>query len=161
ATIEIATDVMAAAVEPAPPKVTRVALPAPDPQAVARVRALIDAADAPLIWAGGGTRRAAADVQRLAEMLDAPVLTTYNGKGALPPGPARHAGSSIEAPAMRRLVERSDLVLALGTRFSQEGTADWGLPMPATIIQVDLDEGRFGRTFPVAEGIVADVGLFC
>jgi len=35
------------------------------------------------------------------------------------------------------------------------------LPMPATIVQVDLDEGRFGRTFAVAEGIVSDVGLFC
>jgi acetolactate synthase I/II/III large subunit len=161
ATIEVATDVMAAAVEPAPPRVTRVALPAPDPGAVARARALLDAAGAPLIWAGGGTRRAAADVQRLAELLDAPVLTTYNGKGALPTGHALHAGSSIEEPSMRSLVERSDLVLALGTRFSQEGTADWGLPMPATIVQVDLDEGRFGRTFPVTEGIVADVGLFC
>ena len=119
ATIEVATDVMAAAVEPAPPRVTRVALPAPDPEAVARVRALIDAAAAPLIWAGGGTRRAAADVQRLAELLDAPVLTTYNGKGALPTGHPLHAGSSIEEPSMRSLVERSDLVLALGTRFSQ------------------------------------------
>ncbi|HEY2868521.1 MAG TPA: thiamine pyrophosphate-dependent enzyme [Gaiellales bacterium] len=161
ATIEVATDVMAAAVGTSAPRVTRVALPAPDPQAVARVRALIDAADAPLIWAGGGTRRAAADVQRLAEQLDAPVLTTYNGKGALPTGHPLHAGSSIEEPAMRSLVDRCDLVLALGTRFSQEGTADWGLPMPATVVQVDLDEGRFGRTFAVTEGIVADVGLFC
>jgi acetolactate synthase-1/2/3 large subunit len=161
ATIEVATDVMAAAAGESTTRVTRVALPAPDPDAVARARALIDAAEAPLIWAGGGTRRAAADVRKLAELLDAPVLTTYNGKGALPTGHALHAGSSIEEPSMRRLVERSDLVLALGTRFSQEGTADWGVPMPATIVQVDLDAGRFGRTFPVSEGIVADVGLFC
>ncbi len=140
---------------------TRVALPAPDPEAVARVRALIDAAEAPLIWAGGGTRRAADDVRKLAELLDAPVLTTYNGKGALPTGHPLHAGSSVEEPSMRRLVERSDLVLALGTRFSQETTANWTLPMPAAIVQVDLDAGRFGRTYPVSEGIVSDVGLFC
>jgi acetolactate synthase-1/2/3 large subunit len=161
ATIEVATDVMSAVTDAGSPPVTRVALPAPDPAAVARVHALIDAAEAPLIWAGGGARQGAGKVRALAEHLDAPVLTTYNGKGALPSGHPLHAGSSVEEPSMRSLVERSDLVIALGTRFSQEATADWGLPMPETLVQVDLDPGRFGRTFAVAEGVVADVGLFC
>jgi acetolactate synthase-1/2/3 large subunit len=160
-TIEVATDVMAAATDAATSRVTAVSLPAPDPAAVARVRALIDAAEAPLIWAGGGTRFAAGLVRELAELLDAPVITTYNGKGALPSGHPLHAGSSVEEASMRGLVERSDLVLALGTRFSQEATADWRLPMPATLVQVDLDPGRFARTFPVAEGVVSEVGLFC
>jgi thiamine pyrophosphate-dependent acetolactate synthase large subunit-like protein len=160
ATIEVATDVMAAVTDAGPP-VTPVAAPAPDPAAVARVHALIDAAEAPLIWAGGGTRHAAGEVRALAEHLDAPVLTTYNGKGALPSGHPLHAGSSVEEPSMRSLVERSDLVIALGTRFSQEATADWAVPMPEALVQVDLDPGRFGRTFAVAEGVVADVGLFC
>jgi acetolactate synthase-1/2/3 large subunit len=141
-------------------RATPVALPAPDPEAVARVRALLDGAEAPLIWAGGGTRRSADEVRALAEALDAPVLTTYNGKGALPSGHSLHAGSSVEEGSMRALVERSDVVLALGTRFSQEATADWKLPL-ATVVQVDLDPGRFGRTFPVAEGVVADVGQLC
>ncbi len=161
ATIEVATDVMSAVTDAGSPPVTRVALPAPDPAAVARVHALIDAAEAPLIWAGGGARQGAGKVRALAEHLDAPVLTTYNGKGALPSGHPLHAGSSVEEPSMRGLVERSDLVIALGTRFSQEATADWGLPMPEMLVQVDLDPGRFGRTFAVAEGVVADVGLFC
>jgi acetolactate synthase-1/2/3 large subunit len=161
ATIEVATDVMAAVTDAGPPRVTRVAAPAPDPAAVTRVHALIDAAEAPLIWSGGGARHAAGQVRALAEHLDAPVLTTYNGKGALPSGHPLHAGSSVEEPSMRSLVERSDLVIALGTRFSQEATADWGLPMPEALVQVDLDPGRFGRTFAVAEGVVADVGLFC
>ena len=161
ATIEVATDVMASVTDAAPARATRVSVPAPDPAAVARVRALIEAAEAPLIWAGGGARRAAGQVRALAERLDAPVLTTYNGKGALPSGHPLHAGSSVEEPSMRSLVERSDLLIALGTRFSQEGTADWGLHMPEALVQVDLDPGRFGRTFAVAEGVVADVGLFC
>jgi acetolactate synthase I/II/III large subunit len=160
ATIEVATDVMAAATGDAPVRVTPVAVPAPDPAVLGRVRGLIDAADAPLIWAGGGARRAAGAVRALAEALDAPVITTYNGKGALPSGHPLHAGSSVEEPSMRRLVERSDLVLALGTRFSQEATADWSLELPE-LVQVDLDAGRFGRTFPAVEGVVADAGLFC
>ena len=130
ATIEIATDVMAAVTEAVPARVTRVAAPAPDPEAVARVRGLIDAAEAPLIWAGGGARHAAAAVRALAEALDAPVITTYNGKGVLPSAHPLHAGSSVEEAAMQKLVERSDLVLALGTRFSQEATANWACPCP-------------------------------
>ncbi len=161
ATIEVATDVMAAAAGSTAPRVTRVALPAPDPEAVARARVLIDAADAPLIWAGGGARHAAADVRSW------PSCSTRPSS----PHTTARARSRPATPCMRGRRSRSrrcaawssapTSCLALGTRFSQEGTADWGLPMPATIVQVDLDEGRFGRTFPVTEGIVADVGLFC
>jgi acetolactate synthase-1/2/3 large subunit len=161
ATIEVATDVMAAPAPDGSPPVARISLPAPDPAALARVREMLEAADAPLVWAGGGARRAASEVQALAEALDAPVITTYNGKGTLPTGHPLHAGSSVEEPSMRHLVERADLCLALGTRFSQETTANWTLPIPQALVHVDLDAGRFGRTYRPAEGIVADVGLFC
>ena len=70
------------------------------------------------------------------------MITTYNGKGTLPTGHPLHAGSSVEEPAMRQLVERADLCLALGTRFSQETTANWTLPIPAALVHVDLDAGR-------------------
>jgi acetolactate synthase-1/2/3 large subunit len=159
-TIEVATDVMAASAGDGPLPVARVALPGPDPDAVSRVRAMLEEASAPIVWAGGGARRAADEVRALAEALDAPVLTTYNGKGTLPTGHPLHAGSSVEEPSMRHLVERADLCLALGTRFSQETTANWTLPIPA-LVHVDLDAGRFGRTYAPAEGIVSDVGLFC
>ncbi|HEX2378431.1 MAG TPA: thiamine pyrophosphate-binding protein, partial [Gaiellales bacterium] len=161
ATIEVATDVMAAPAPEGSPPVARISLPGPDPAALARVREMLEAADAPLVWAGGGARRAASEVQALAEALDAPVITTYNGKGTLPTGHPLHAGSSVEEPSMRHLVERADLCLALGTRFSQETTANWTLPIPQALVHVDLDAGRFGRTYQPAEGIVADVGLFC
>jgi acetolactate synthase I/II/III large subunit len=161
ATIEVATDVMAAPAPEGSPPVARISLPGPDPAALARVREMLEAADAPLVWAGGGARRAASEVQALAEALDAPVITTYNGKGTLPTGHPLHAGSSVEEPAVRHLVERADLCLALGTRFSQETTANWTLPIPEALVHVDLDAGRFGRTYQPAEGIVADVGLFC
>jgi acetolactate synthase-1/2/3 large subunit len=144
-----------------PPAPAAVALPAPDPAAVARVADLLARSRAPLIWAGGGAAWAAAEVRALAEALDAPVVTTFNGKGVLPPGHPLHAGSSVEEAAPRELVERSDLCLALGTRFSQETTADWTLRLPQALVQVDLDGSRFGRSFPVREGIVSDVAAFC
>src|SRR5207247_6859184 len=131
------------------------------PGAVARVKAMVDRCEAAIVRAGGGARRAAEHVRALADALDAPVITTYNGKGTLPSGHPLHAGSSVEEPAMRHLVERADLCIALATRFSQETTAGWTLPVPPALVQVDLDAGRFGRTYPAAEGVVSDVGLFC
>ena len=43
----------------------------------------------------------------------------------------------------------------------EETTPNWTLPIPAALVHVDLDAGRFGRTYPPAQGIVSDVGLFC
>ena len=93
--------------------------------------------------------------------LDAPVITSFNGKGVLPPGHALHAGSSCEEPSIRRLVATSDVCVALGTRFSEEPTCHWAVEIPRALVQVDLDPARIGRNYPVAEGIVADVGRFC
>jgi acetolactate synthase-1/2/3 large subunit len=97
----------------------------------------------------------------LAEALDAPVVTSYNGKGVLPPGHPLHAGSSCEEPSVQGLIAASDVCVALGTRLAEEYTCHWTVPFPEALVQVDIDAGRIGRNYPVREGIVADVGLFC
>jgi acetolactate synthase I/II/III large subunit len=58
-------------------------------------------------------------------------------------------------------VAASDACIALGTRFAEEYTCHWAVEFPAALAQVDLDPARIGRNYPVREGIVADVGLFC
>ncbi|HEU0194394.1 MAG TPA: thiamine pyrophosphate-binding protein [Gaiellales bacterium] len=161
AMVEAYTDVLAAPAEGAELRVTPVSLPAPDPAAVARVGELLSGARAPMIFAGGGSRAAAARIVDLAEALDAPVVTSFNGKGVMPAGHPLHAGSSCEEPAVQALIENADVCLALGTRFAEEYTCHWAVPFPASLVQVDLDAARLGANYAVAEGIVADVGLFC
>ncbi len=114
-----------------------------------------------MIFAGGGGRLAAEQVTRLAEALDAPVVTSYNGKGVIPSGHPLHAGSSCEEQAVKALVANADVCLALGTRLAEEYTAHWTVPFPETLVQVDIDAARLGANYPIVEGIVADVGLFC
>src|SRR5689334_18140179 len=84
AMVEAFTDVLAAPADGAELRVTPVSRPAPDPAAVDRVRELLRGARAPLVFAGGGARAAATGVVALAEALDAPVLTSFNGKGVMP-----------------------------------------------------------------------------
>jgi acetolactate synthase I/II/III large subunit len=159
--IEALTDVLMAPADDPRPRVTPISPPAADPAAVERAASLLAGAGAPLVFAGGGARLAADRVVALAEALDAPVVTSFNGKGILPPGHPLHAGSYLEEPATRRLIEESDVCVALGTRFAEEYTSHWVVRFPERMIQVDLNSGRIGRNYPVAEGIVADVGLFC
>ena len=61
----------------------------PDETALAEASRVLGEAKSPVIWAGGGVLRSAAwdELRALAERLDAPVATTYMGKGALPGGP--------------------------------------------------------------------------
>ncbi len=131
--IEAAIDVLAAPVESVPVRATPVSLPAPDPAAVARVVELLRGARAPMIFAGGGGRLAAEQVTRLAEALDAPVVTSYNGKGVIPSGHPLHAGSSCEEQAVKALVANADVCLALGTRLAEEYTCslDGAVPRDA------------------------------
>ena len=161
AMIEAMTGLLSAPDEGAVARATPVSPPAPDPAAIERVLRLIEACDAPLILAGGGCRLAADRVAALAEQLDAPVVTSFNGKGTLPSTHPLHAGSSEEEPAVRELIGRADLCIALGTRFAEEYTCHWAVPFPRNLVQVDIDPLRIGRNYPVAEGIVSDVGLFC
>src|SRR5215218_7691838 len=80
--LELPTDLLTASADPAA-SVPTTPMPASSEEAPYE---LIDAAERPLIWAGSGARDRADEVRALAERLAAPVLTTYGGRGVLPPG---------------------------------------------------------------------------
>lgn len=131
--------------------------PAGDPGAIEDAARALGAAERPLIFAGGGVAQAEAGeaLQQLAEMLQAPVVLSSNGKGALSD---RHylVQNMIAA---RELLPRSDVVLAVGTRLVQPATSPWGLGEGHTVIQMDIDPEEIGRNRRVAVGITADARL--
>ena len=51
--------------------------------------------------------------------------------------------------------------LVLGTRLAEEYTCHWTVPFAEALVQVDIDAARLGANYPIVEGIVSDVGLFC
>jgi acetolactate synthase-1/2/3 large subunit len=120
---------------------------------VAEVASLLDAATQPLMLLGGGARTAAGTTE-LAERLDCPVLNTVNGKGIVAYGHPLAVGGSPSLPCVRQALADADVVLALGTEFSE---TDFDLlmsetpPTAARVIQINLD--------PVpAPGIQGDTG---
>jgi acetolactate synthase-1/2/3 large subunit len=141
---------------PAPPR------PAVPDGAIAEAAGILGAARRPLILAGGGAlwSGAAAAIEGLAGRLGAPVLTTLNAKGLLD---ERHPLSMGHARSFRArmVLPQADCMLAVGCRFTEVLT-DWRrLPVPATLIQIDLDPDQIGMNHPVAVGIAADARAAC
>lgn len=151
--LEIPPDVLqkTAEVELLPPASPE--LPEPDSELVEEAARLLGQAQHPLIFAGGGVLVAEAwdELRALAELLEAPVVLTMDGKGALDD---RH-DLAQNMVAARELTPQADVILVVGTRFLQPATSDWG-PRQQAVIQLDIDPEEIGRNYPPTIGIVAD-----
>ncbi|WP_067143611.1 thiamine pyrophosphate-binding protein [Microtetraspora malaysiensis] len=130
----------------------------PPEDRIARAAELLASARRPVIWAGGGVVRgeAWAQLRALAEALDIPVVTTRQGRGALPENHPLSLGVFMGQAPLREGLERSDLVLAVGTRFRMTDTCSWQLALPPTLIQIDVEPTAFGRSYPVSVALAGD-----
>ncbi|WP_029136448.1 thiamine pyrophosphate-binding protein [Nakamurella lactea] len=160
--VEIPIDLLDAAVEVDPVALTTAARPVrrrgPDPSAIARAAALLATAERPVIWAGGGVIRAGATdaLRRVAEKWCAPVITSREGRGAIDESDPLSIGGYATLPPVAEYLTNCDVLLAVGTRFQMYPTAEWTLALPPTIVHLDVDPAVIGRSYPVAEAVVAD-----
>ena len=122
----------------------------------------IEDAEAPVIMVGGGARwsNAGSDILRLAEVIQAPVVTTLMGKGAVPEdhplvlGPVGMHGKMVAT----YVLNNCDTIVALGTRFSDRSTgklSEFGKQQ--RIVHVDIDSSEVGKNVPHVVGLVGDV----
>ena len=154
---------------PRPPEAPRPSVvadpdpPAPDREAVDRAAELLGDADRPLLYVGLGAAGAADLLPELAERLEAPVSTTFQGKGVFPeshplwlwPGFGETAPDFVASEADRR-----DATLAIGCRFSEVGTGSWSFEPPGPLVHVDVDEEVFDANFEAALVVRADARRF-
>jgi acetolactate synthase-1/2/3 large subunit len=149
-----------------PPERYRLCEPlAPAPEQVRRAAELLLAAEAPMLHAGSGVlhARAGSELREVAELLRAPVTTSWAARDVLD----ERSLVSIPMPfiELNQLVRtEADLVLALGTRFGE--TDWWGKPpywrsaAAQRLIQVDVDEEILGLNKPVDLAVLADARAF-
>ena len=114
----------------------------------------------PVILAGGGVRAAGAtdELVGVADQLDAPVVTTYKGKGAVPDTNERVAGtlSGSASPELLDCLADADVLLGVGTDFDAVATRAWSVEMPDDIVHITLSPDDLGTGYDPAVGIVAD-----
>ncbi|MYC28523.1 MAG: thiamine pyrophosphate-binding protein [Chloroflexi bacterium] len=134
----------------------------PDPAKVRQAAELLARAERPLIWAGGGCREAdiSSELADLAEALNAPVITTPEGKGAIPENHSLSVGTFYygHGPAYHTLPQ-SDVILAIGSRMNLNPRTPWSLRPDQTVIRIDADPEELGRNIEAQVGMVADARL--
>ena len=132
---------------------------------VERAADLLRSAERPVIVAGGGAilAEAWAEVTALAERLGAPVVTTWNGKGAID---ETHdlAGLTIGDTAStcgNALASTADVLLSVGNRFTDWSASSYrkgvtfAIP-PSKLIQLDIDPREIGKNYPAEVALVGD-----
>lgn len=133
----------------------------PDLTQISQAAKLLTKAERPIILAGGGViiSNASDELLQMAELLIAPVATTFMGKGAFPEIHPQSVGSigMHGNPAANRLMGEADVLLAVGTRFSDRATANLNTFTPnAKKIHIDIDAAEIGKNIEVDVPIVGD-----
>jgi acetolactate synthase-1/2/3 large subunit len=133
----------------------------PHPLQIRKAAELLVEAEKPVILAGGGviTSNASAELQQLAELLLAPVATSFMGKGSIPETHPLSLGSigMHGNPVANKLLCEADVMLAVGTRFSDRSTGKLdSFCAPSKKIHIDIDTAEIGKNIEVDIPIVGD-----
>lgn len=137
-------------------------LPDPDPMVVKTISRTLLEAKRPVILAGGGVKMANAyrELQAVAELLVAPVVTSFMGKGAFPENHPLSLGCMGMHGSERtnKLIPEADVLLVVGSRLSDRTTGKMEKFAPNTkVIHIDADKAEVGKNYklPVVS-LVAD-----
>ena len=134
----------------------------PDPTAVDEVAQVLVAAERPVIYAGQGIHYAKAwdRLRELAELLEAPVTTTINGKSAFPESHPLSLGCAGRSRplAVQEFVQQADLIFGVGCSFAR---TNFGMQMPSgkVLVQATLDPADVNKDVPVQYALLGDAGL--
>jgi pyruvate oxidase len=129
----------------------------PAARALADAVALIAGARRPVLVVGHGARFDMEPILELADVLGAPVLTTFKAKGVISDRHPLGAGvlGRSGTPVASWLMNESDLLVVMGASFSNHT----GIASYKPIIQVDFDPMALGRFHPVTVPVLGHVGV--
>jgi thiamine pyrophosphate-dependent acetolactate synthase large subunit-like protein/nitrite reductase/ring-hydroxylating ferredoxin subunit len=129
---------------------------APDAGLVDEIVNRLGAANRPIIIVGYGALEGMPEVIALAEKLNAPVLTTFKGKGQIPDHHPLAAGvlGRSGTPVASWFMNECDLILAFGSSFSNHT----GITPKKPIIQVDFDRMTLGKFHKIDLPVWGDIG---
>jgi acetolactate synthase-1/2/3 large subunit len=135
--------------------------PCPNEEKVKALTKFIQEASRPIFVAGGGAKASGAgpEIEKIAEMLSIPVVTSLSGKGAMLETHPLCVGvvGSYSRWCANRLVSEADLVIYIGSQTGDQVTNGWKIPKPGTkVIQIDIDSAELGRSYPNIVGLVGD-----
>jgi len=157
--VEIPHDFLSASVaRPRRAVPARKRLPKPRGNEIGRAAEVLNAAKRPVVWAGGGvvSSGAEAELVAVAELLDAPIVTTFAGKGVVPPGHPLALGLPPHQPEATKLIAGADGLIAVGTDFDAMNTQGWRLPLPRPRVVINVVADDLRRNYAADVAIESD-----
>lgn len=142
-------------------KLDKFDLPKPDLQKLSQAIDILLNSERPVLLVGGGVYWSGAwpEVIKIAEIFNAPIVSTFPGKNSIPNDHILYMGPSgmhgrVEADAA---LANADVILALGTRFSDRTVGRFREMNEKTVIHIDVDASEINKNVRAKVGIVSDV----
>lgn len=139
--------------------------PAATPAQAAKAMAMLNAAERPVLVAGGGvlSADAAGKLQAFAELTGVPVIPTLMGWGVIPDDHPLMAGMAGLQTAHRygnATLLASDFVMGIGNRWANRHTGSTSVyTRGRTFVHIDVDPTQIGKVFGPDYGIASDAGV--
>ncbi|MDR0525096.1 MAG: biosynthetic-type acetolactate synthase large subunit [Spirochaetaceae bacterium] len=129
---------------------------------IARAAGMLAEAKRPLLYAGGGViiSQASDELRLLAEGLHAPVALSLMGIGSIPKEHPLHTGliGMHGTVASNKAVQRADLLVAIGARFSDRVTSSPNtFAKEAKILHFDIDPAEINKNIQAETWVIGDI----
>lgn len=128
-------------------------------QQIKQAAKLLSEASNPGVYVGWGAANAVKYTEKIAELLEAPVATTLQGKASFPASNKYHTGFGFgpnSVPASQKAFKNCDAMLAVGVRFSEIGTGSYGVEVPENLIHIDINSEVFNKNYQTKVSIKGD-----
>jgi acetolactate synthase-1/2/3 large subunit len=141
--LEIPIDIQASLI-PTPPDLRPLPVPvqAPSDYALDELANRLSQARRPLLWLGGGARRAGVQVERLMAF-GIGVVTTTQGRGTVPEDDERSLGAYNLQKPIEAFYQTCDAVVVVGSRLRGNETLKYELKLPRPLYRIDVDPAAF------------------
>lgn len=124
-----------------------------------RAAALLEQAERPAILAGGGSLAARDALRILAERLQAPLVTTVNGKGLLDERHPLAVGSDVRLEPVQRLLSDADVLLVVGSDVGEAELWDRPLVPGGPVVRIDIDPKQLKTTLTPQVPLLGDASV--
>ena len=161
--VDVPRDIQIAPCEFTPmPAVEKRPVRMPQEAALQQAVRLIAESKRPFIYAGGGVvlSDGAAELERFAEKTDCPVGASIMGLTSLPTGHPRFLGMTgmHGGYAANKVMQGADLIIAIGTRFSDRATGDKSkFAKDSRILHIDIDPAEIDKNIPSYHSLVGNI----
>jgi acetolactate synthase-1/2/3 large subunit len=129
----------------------------PSSEEMAEANRLIAESKKPVFIVGGGLKTHAPAVQKLAEVLQAPIFTTTSGKGMIADDHALAMGCISRQGVVREVLDQSDLLISCGARLTEFDTGRFQTRLPAQHLQIVEDRSYPGDRIVATRQLAGDI----